>query len=125
MRERKKRLPESTKKERKRYVLKTSIDVLVGGLISIGIFQSPTFILTSGTSYIGLLLLLLLIFALMLFYSIDKDKFKITMSLILMIGLSFLEVILIGILLNESIELILVVWFIVIPSVILFDNLLN
>lgn len=79
-----------------KFILKTIADCSIAGLISIGAFQSPTFIIESLTGYVVLVLLLFTILFVMSTYALGKN-----------------------------IEMITVVWFITIPSIIIFDKILG
>ena len=108
-----------------KFVLKTIADCSIAGLISIGAFQSPTFIIGSLTGYVILALLLFTILFVMATYALRYKDRKAIIGLSLALGLSIIEVSIIGYALGKSIEMITVVWFITIPSIIIFDKILG
>ncbi|MGQ4874604.1 MAG: hypothetical protein ACP6IY_11100 [Promethearchaeia archaeon] len=110
----------------KKFLFKTVIDCLIAGLFSIGVYQSPTYVINSFGGYFFLSFLLCSIVALMIIYSkIFGSKEKIFKGILIIVVISVIETTLIGLALNYKFDMILTVWFITIPSVIIFDRLLN
>lgn len=110
----------------KKFLFKTVIDCLIAGLFSIGVYQSPTYVINSLGGYFFLSFLLCSIVALMIIYSkIFGNKEKIFKGILIIVVISGIEITLIGLALNYKFDMILTVWFIIIPSVIIFDRLLN
>lgn len=108
-----------------KFILKTIIDVLVGSLVSIGIFLSPTFVAENKMAYIMIGIIFLLIIVLLIIYNNKYFDLKFLFSLISSFVISLLVVLMIGISLEVDLELIFVVWLIAIPSVILIDAILD
>ena len=108
-----------------KFILKTIADCSIAGLISIGAFQSPTFLIESLTGYLILVLLLFTIIFVMATYALRYREKQAIIGLSLALGLSIIEVSLIGYALGKNIEMIIVVWFITIPSIIIFDKILG
>jgi len=111
--------------DHKKLMLKTSIDSIIGGLLSVGIFQSPTFLINSLTGYMVILGFVVLLIILLYVYAIQYNR-RIdfyTASMVLII--SVVEVFLIGLALGQSIDLIIVVILIVLPSMLIFDKLMG
>lgn len=109
----------------KRLLVKTLIDVLIAGMISIGIFQSPTFIIQNIFAYVPLIGIVIIIVILMRIYAGEEGTDESIFRLSIAIVVSIIEVFIIGLSLGKEIELIIVVWFITLPSVIVFDNLMK
>ena len=108
-----------------KFILKTIADCLVAGLISVGVFQSPTFAIESLSGYAVLIGLVLLTLLLMTIYALKFHQKKAITGLLIALGVSMLEVFAIGFALGKSFDLIVVVWFIIIPSVLIFDKILG
>ena len=109
----------------KKRILKTIIDVLIGGLISLGVFQSPTFVIENGFSYIPLILLIVVIVILMRVYSKEKGMEFQTIDLLISVVVSMIEIFIIGVSIGYEVDVIIIVWFIILPTVIVFDKLMG
>ena len=107
------------------FILKTVADCLVAGLISIGVFQSPTFAIEKTSAYALLIGLVLLIFFLMAIYALRYHQQKAVTGLFIALAISMIEIFAIGTALGKTIDMIAVVWFITIPSVLIFDKILG
>ena len=111
--------------ERKKFIHKTIIDGLLTGLISIGVYLGRPPNPKPVDSYVLLGLLLVLIAGVIIFYT---DKYKnqtLTLGLLVVLVTSIAEVILIGVMFQESIDSIIITILIVSPSVIIFDKILG
>ena len=107
------------------FVLKTITDCLVAGLISVGVFQSPTFAIERMGAYALLIGLVLLTFLLMAIYALQYHQKKSVTGLFIALVVSMVEIFAIGTALGKNFEMIAVVWFITIPSVLIFDKILG
>ena len=108
-----------------KFILKTVADCLVAGLISVGVFQSPTFAIDSSSGYAVLISLVLLTFLLMAIYALKFRQQKAIKGLFIAFIVSMAEIFAIGCALGESFDMIVVVWFITIPSILIFDKILG
>ena len=108
-----------------KFILKTIADCLVAGLISVGVFQSPTFAIESLSGYAVLIGLVLLTFLLMTIYALKFRQEKAITGLFIALVVSMAEIFAIGYALGESFNMIAVVWFITIPSILIFDKILG
>jgi hypothetical protein len=111
-----------------RFILKTIADCLVAGLISVGVFQSPTFAIKSFSAYATLIGLVLLVLFLIVIYALrsgEASQERAILGLFIALSVSIVEVFLIGFTLGYGLDIIAVVWFITIPSVIIFDKILG
>ena len=111
--------------QKDQFILKTVADCLVAGLISIGVFQSPTFAIEKASAYSLLIGLVLLIFFLMTVYALRYHQKKAVTGLFIALVISMIEIFAIGTALGKNIDIIAVVWFITIPSVLIFDKILG
>ena len=108
-----------------KFTLKTIADCLVAGLISVGVFQSPTFAIESLSGYAVLIGLILLTLFLMTIYALKFHKKKTVKGLLIALIVSMVEILAIGLALGKSLDMIAVVWFITVPSVLIFDKILD
>ena len=108
-----------------KFILKTIADCLVAGLISVGVFQSPTFAIESLSGYAVLIGLVLLTLLLMTIYALKFRQEKAITGLFIALIVSMAEIFAIGYALGESFKMIAVVWFITIPSILIFDKILG
>ena len=111
--------------EDNKFVLKTIADCLVAGLISVGVFQSPTFAIESLSGYAVLIGLILLTLLLMTIYALKFRQEKAIKGLFIAIMVSMAEIFAIGYALGKSFDMIAAVWFITIPSILIFDKILG
>jgi len=108
-----------------KFILKTIADCLVAGLISVGVFQSPTFAIESLSGYVVLAGLVFLTLLLMTIYALRFRQEKAIAGLLIALIVSIIEVGSIGYALGRSLDMMAVVWFITIPSVLIFDKILG
>ena len=108
-----------------KFILKTIADCLVAGLISVGVFQSPTFAIESLSGYAVLIGLVLLTLLLMTIYALKFHQEKAITGLFIALIVSMAEIFAIGYALGESFNMIAAVWFITIPSILIFDKILG
>lgn len=109
----------------KKFLFKTAIDALIAGLISIGVFHSPTLVSEMRVAYFGIVAVMMTVLILMIIY-IDKYKKEVMLKGVLFaLGVSFIEIMVIGFILGATIDMIIIVFSIVFPSVIIFDKLLG
>jgi len=108
-----------------RFILKTVADCLVAGLISVGVFQSPTFAIESLSGYAVLIGLILLTLLLMTIYALRFRQEKAITGLFIALIVSMAEISAIGLALGKSFDMIAAVWFITIPSILIFDKILG
>ena len=108
-----------------KFILKTIADCLVAGLISVGVFQSPTFAIESLSGYAVLIGLVLLTFFLMTIYALKFNQEQAIKGLFIALIVSMIEIFAIGYALGESFNMIAAVWFITIPSILIFDKILG
>lgn len=108
-----------------KFILKTISDCLVAGLISVGVFQSPTFAIESLNGYAVLISLVLLTLLLMTIYALKFNHKEAIIGLFIALIVSVAEVYAIGYALGKSLDMIAVVWFITVPSVLIFDKILG
>jgi hypothetical protein len=106
-------------------LLKTAIDTLVASLISIGVFQSPTFVIESLFGYTAIFMILLFVVVLIVVYATMYGDRRYAYNIFVILIISFIEVLWIGYALEKPIEMILVVFLITTPSVLVFDRLLG
>ena len=109
----------------KKFILKTIADCLVAGLISVGVFQSPTFAIESLSGYAVLIGTVLLTLFLMTIYALKFHQKKAVTGLSIALVVSMAEIYAIGLALGKSFDIIAVVWFITIPSILIFDKILG
>jgi FtsH-binding integral membrane protein len=114
-----------TKKEKRGFYFKTMIDGLISGLIAIGIFLGrPANALESNI--FGMLTgMILIIVVLIMIYAYQYNKEMYAFGIFFVVAVAIVEVMVIGWILGESTESIIVTIFIVSPSVIIFDKLLG
>ena len=108
-----------------KFFLKTVADCLVAGLISVGVFQSPTFAIESISGYAVLIGMVLLTLFLMTIYALKFKQKKAVTGLSIALVVSMIEVCAIGWALGRAFDMIIVVWFITIPSILIFDKILG
>ena len=108
-----------------KFILKTLADCSIAGLVSIGIFQSPTFTVQSWTGYLILMATLLIVVFLAATYALRFHQQNAILGLTIALIVSALETFIIGYGLGHSISIITIVWFATIPSVIIFDKILG
>ncbi len=118
------------KKEKKRKIgvyQKTALDGMVGGLLSVGIFFSGAIQTDSRPleTYQMLFIMFLMIGFVILIYSYNRKRKEIAYGFLLVLAVGFGEVILIGLIFNESWRNIMIAMFIVTPSILIFDKLLG
>ncbi|KKM79354.1 hypothetical protein LCGC14_1350690 [marine sediment metagenome] len=107
------------------FIFKTAIDGLLAGLLSIGIYLGRPPSTKSAESYELLLALFLSVALIMVLYAYTKRKARIAYGLFVVLGVSIVEVILIGIIFQETTTDIMITLFIIAPSVLIFDKLLG
>jgi len=116
---------EREKVNRNKILLKTSIDSIVGGLLSVGIFQSPTLEIETISGYLVIIGFLVLLIILLYIYALRYNNLSDFYTSSIVITISIIEVYIIGMALNQSLEIIGVVILIVLPSMLIFDKLMG
>ena len=82
--------------KRNQFILKTIADCLVAGLISVGVFQSPTFAIESSGGYAVLIGLVLLTLFLMTIYTLRFRRKEAITGLFIALVVSLAEIFAIG-----------------------------
>ncbi|KKN53373.1 hypothetical protein LCGC14_0603430 [marine sediment metagenome] len=114
------------KKERqKNFIFKTTIDGLLAGLLAIGIFLGRPSNPKPIESYYVLLGLVLFVGFIMVMYAYTRRKMNIAYGLFVVLGVALTEVVLIGVIFQETPQDIMIALFIITPSVLIFDKLLG
>jgi len=113
------------KKEQKDFFLKTAIDGLLAGLLAVGIFLGRPANIKPVESYQLLFGLFLFVGFLMIMYAYTRKKKDVAYGLFVVLIVAFIEVIIIGIIFQETPEDIMIALFIISPSVLIFDKLLG
>lgn len=108
-----------------KFIFKTIVDALIGSVLSLGVFQTPTFLFDELIEWIGLVTILSFVIILMISYAVVYGSIHSVYGIGIVIAVSLLEVMLIGLVLGYGWDMILVVFLIVTPSVIVFDKLLG
>ena len=86
----------------KKFILKTIADCLVAGLISVGVFQSPTFAIESLSGYAVLIGTVLLTLFLMTIYALKFHQKKAVTGLSIALVVSMAEIYAIGLALGKQ-----------------------
>jgi len=111
--------------KQKDFILKTAIDGLLAGLLAIGIFLGRPATPKTIESYQLLLGLILFVGFAMVMYAYMRKKSIVVYGFIVVLIVAFAEVILIGIIFQETFTDIIIALFIITPSVLIFDKLLG
>lgn len=113
------------KTKQKDFIFKTVIDGLLAGLLAIGIYLGRPPTPKTIESYQLLLALTFFVGFIVIMYAYMKTKKNIAYGLIIVLAVAFTEVILIGLIFQESPIDIVIALFIITPSVLIFDKLLG
>jgi len=108
------------------YILKTTADVLIAGLVCLEPLQQELSKIPSVLGYYIIIGILLIIIMLMYTYTTKKKgRALLTLGLGIALIISAVEIFLIGVFLEKEWEMIVLAWFIALPTVIIFDKLLG
>ncbi len=105
-----------------KFIIKTIADCLLAGLISIGVFQTIISLPSDSRIYDIVTGFFFLFLILMIIYSWKFREKKDLISLVIASIVSMVEIFFIGAALGKSFDMILLVWYITIPSIMVFDK---
>lgn len=113
------------KEKQKTFIFKTAIDGLLAGLLAIGIYLGRPSTPKPIESYQFLFVLVFFVGFIMVMYAYTRRKMNVAYGLFIVLGVAFTEVVLIGVIFQETTTDIIITLFIVTPSVLIFDKLLG